>query len=71
MFNFPCILIGRLIAGGTNGVLLTLMGKIINDSIPNEVMQSYSLVTNCGIGFGIFYSGVVSAIVLPLKEEGR
>ena len=47
------------------------MGKIINDSVPNEVMQGYSLVTNCAIGFGIFYSGVISALFLPLKEDGE
>ena len=50
---------------------MVVMGKIITDSIPNEVMQKYSLVTNIGISFGILYVGLIQAIILPLKEDGK
>ena len=38
VMNFPCVLIGRVIFGLTNGVLMVVMGKIVTGSIPNEVM---------------------------------
>lgn len=71
VLNFTCILVGRFIYGVCTGALNALLGKILNDCIPNEVYNHYQLATNCGLNLGIVTVAVVGALAVPMPEEGE
>ena len=64
--NFYCIGVARLICGFCAGVLNITIGKILNDTIPVEVVQWYSIATNSGISFGLMSITIISANIIPV-----
>ena len=71
ILSFPAVIIGRFIFGLATGALNTVLGKILNDSIPNEVSQYYGLSTNSGLNAGILAISAIGAVLVPLSSEGH
>ena len=68
--NYYIILLGRLLFGIVCGALNTCFGKILNDTIPDEVTHIYGLSTNAGINFGILLVQILSQVILPSQTDG-
>ena len=68
--TFESIIIGRLLHGITAGSAQIVLAKILTDTIPNSVTQQYAIATNTGCCMGIMLAGLISALIMPIKEDG-
>jgi MFS family permease len=68
--SFGTILAGRIIVSICSGSLNICYQKIVQETVPNEVLQFYGLTFNSGICFGIFWMGLISALIVPHPEDG-
>ena len=62
------IISGRLLFGITSGILTFCMTKVLNDTVPSEVMNLYGGLINISFSFGIFASNFLGMII-PLDDE--
>ena len=70
VLNYPLMLATRFLYGLSAGALQVCLSNILNDSVPNEVAQTYGVASNSGICFGIFLAGLVQALCLPMADDG-
>lgn len=53
--NYNVILVGKFLFGLCQGGVNIVLAKIMEDSVPNEVAQTYGMATNFGFCLGIFF----------------
>ena len=63
----PTVLLGRFLSGLSGGISNVCFSKAINDYIPASVVQSYSILINAGICFGLFISNLFGLLV-PIED---
>jgi len=62
---YEFILLGRLLAGIFAAFSNVCFSEILNNIVPTKFIQIYAMTLNSGICFGIFFSNLIAAIVLP------
>mmetsp|Transcript_5134 Transcript_5134/g.8730 ORF Transcript_5134/g.8730 Transcript_5134/m.8730 type:complete len:122 (-) Transcript_5134:1278-1643(-) len=71
VLNYELILLGRFVLGITSGMLNVAFGKCLNETIPNEHMQTYTLWINSGFCLGIFLINLLQVLLVPIEEDGE
>lgn len=61
---------GRALTGLTAGILNSQLGKVLSDTVPKDLFYIYGLSINSGTCFGLLLIGFISAVLVPLKEDG-
>lgn len=66
--NFYVILIGRLVYGFAAGVLVTACPKIVEETVPSELMDyGFGISTNIGINLFVMIS-LLSGLIIPSDQ---
>ena len=69
--NYPLLLVCRFFNGFLGGACNVCFSKFLADTIPNEYVQTYSMLQNTGFNFGILIIGFIQALIIPDQDSDQ
>ena len=66
--NFVSIVLGKFLHGFGAAILEFLMGKAVNETVPNHLIKQYAIFPNIFLHFGYLIIGFIS-FLLPERDQ--